>query len=140
MILDKLSTHMIYILSQERNWIWSTTTGSLSLCLYLGIRILKRINLRFKEVLFNLCIVLVGLCQGGGIIVLQYETEFPIKCIYVKNMNNCICRAYIYKDLTIRPVKPLVKFAHCLILLIIYIIELSHKHYVVFLHCPSIIE
>jgi hypothetical protein len=43
--LDKLSTHLIYLLSQEGNRIRSTATGSLSLCFFLDMRILKRIYL-----------------------------------------------------------------------------------------------
>jgi hypothetical protein len=42
MHLGKLSTHLIYILSQEGNWIKSIVFGNLSLCFCLDTRVLKR--------------------------------------------------------------------------------------------------
>jgi hypothetical protein len=60
--LGKMSTHLIYFLIQEVSRIRSTAAGNLSLCFFLDTRVLKRLYPSIKEVLFNVSIVLFGLC------------------------------------------------------------------------------
>jgi hypothetical protein len=92
LFLEKMSTHMIYLMIQEGNWITRIATRILSICLCFGTRILKRINLGVKEFLFNLCTILFVLCQGGGLLVLHNEIEIPIECIHVNEKNKYMCR------------------------------------------------
>jgi hypothetical protein len=77
--LDKLSTQLIYLLSQEGNWIRSTATGSLSHFCFLDTRILKRIYPRFKEIFFNLDIVLFVFAKEVGFFSFIIKKNFPSK-------------------------------------------------------------
>jgi len=90
--MEKLSTQLVYLLHQGCNGFWSTATRRFSLYLCLSVRILKGVNLRVNKVFCSLCVVLFGLSQGGGILLLRDEMKIPIEIIHVKETNNYICR------------------------------------------------
>jgi len=116
--MDKLSIHLIKLLSYEGYWIWRIVVWNLHLCFFLDMRILKKINLGGEKILLDLCTMFFGLCQSGGILISWDEAKVPFKGIHIEEMNNCFRQAQTLRDLAMYLIKFVIEFTHCLHLII----------------------
>jgi hypothetical protein len=124
--MDKLSIHLIKLLSYEGYWIWIIVSWHLYLCFCLDMRILKKINLERENILLDLCTVLFGLCQSGGILISWDEAKVPFKGIHIEEMNNCFRQAQTLQDLAMYLIKFVIEFTHCLHLILFNLVESIH--------------